>query len=201
MDNTFNNRTENLPQFEGDDANSVITLGGIVHKVTDKTLCSLSEERKRKVEEFFSSGNSRKRTKKFVSFKRKNSSSIYKGVVYVKANKKWRSQICYNGKKLYVGSYITEFEAAIARDRKIHKLFGNCIQLLNFPTNYIQGFNIQPIPNNQHQHQHQTQHYNINKDGEELKLRTTNTNDFVDLFDVYSYHESSTSSSNNSNSD
>ena len=35
-----------------------------------------------------------------ISFKRKNSSSQYLGVMYIKSQDKWRAQICIGGKKI-----------------------------------------------------------------------------------------------------
>lgn len=70
---------------------------------------------------------------RLVSFKRKVSSSKYKGVLYVKSQSKWRAQVCLGGKKKYIGSYDTEIDAAVARDKKIRQLFGDKIELLNFP--------------------------------------------------------------------
>lgn len=52
-----------------------------------------------------------------------NTSSKYKGVVYVKNRKKWRACITLNGNKIYLGSYILEEDAAKAYDRKAVELF------------------------------------------------------------------------------
>uniref|UniRef100_A0A7S3LK92 AP2/ERF domain-containing protein n=1 Tax=Aplanochytrium stocchinoi TaxID=215587 RepID=A0A7S3LK92_9STRA len=68
----------------------------------------------------------------FKRFKRKGSSSKYKGVFYVKKEKKWRAQICLKGKKQYVGTFTNDRDAAIARDKRIRKLFGEVKELLNF---------------------------------------------------------------------
>lgn len=70
---------------------------------------------------------------KLISFKRKKGSSKYKGVLYVKSQCKWRAQICLGGKKKYIGSYETEIEAALARDKKVMELFGYCKEMMNFP--------------------------------------------------------------------
>lgn len=68
----------------------------------------------------------------FKRFKRKGSSSKYKGVFYVKKEKKWRAQICLKGKKQYIGTFTNDRDAAIARDKRVRKLFGECKELLNF---------------------------------------------------------------------
>ena len=70
---------------------------------------------------------------KFVSFKRKRSSSQYKGVMFIKRQNKWRAQICLKRKKYYLGMYSTEEEAARARDRKVIEVFGYEADCLNFP--------------------------------------------------------------------
>lgn len=70
---------------------------------------------------------------KMISFKRKKASSMFKGVLFVKRQLKWRAQICLRGKKKYIGSYDSELEAALARDQKVRELYGECKKLLNFP--------------------------------------------------------------------
>jgi AP2-like factor, euAP2 lineage len=50
----------------------------------------------------------------------------YKGVIYIK-NKtmdKWRACIKINGKRISLGRYLTEKEAAIAYNKKAIELFG-----------------------------------------------------------------------------
>eukprot|EP00924_Labyrinthula_sp_SR-Ha-C_P013810 maker-scaffold_5-snap-gene-14.1-mRNA-1 protein AED:0.02 eAED:0.02 QI:138/1/1/1/1/1/3/813/345 len=69
----------------------------------------------------------------FKRFKRKGSSSRYKGVFYVKKEKKYRAQICLKGKKKYVGTFKNDHDAAIARDKKIREWYGEVEELLNFP--------------------------------------------------------------------
>lgn len=44
----------------------------------------------------------------------KDSTNKYKGVWFHKINKKWCARICVNYKELYLGSFITENEAATA---------------------------------------------------------------------------------------
>lgn len=69
----------------------------------------------------------------FKRFKRKGSTSKYKGVFYVKKEKKYRAQICLKGKKKYVGTFKNDFDAAVARDQRIREMFGEVEELLNFP--------------------------------------------------------------------
>lgn len=59
--------------------------------------------------------------------KRKNSTSIYKGVSYqasTKALKKWIAFVSSDKKHYFLGRYDTEIEAAIAYDRKALELHG-----------------------------------------------------------------------------
>jgi hypothetical protein len=59
-------------------------------------------------------------------------SSKYNGVSLDKRNNKWRAYIAYNGKRIYLGRFETEKEAAMAYDQaagKYHKEFAR----LNFP--------------------------------------------------------------------
>lgn len=64
----------------------------------------------------------------------KNSSSIYKGVIFISNNKnnKWVSSITYYRKKIYIGSYKTELEAAIAYNEKAKELHGEyaCLNVI-----------------------------------------------------------------------
>lgn len=66
-------------------------------------------------------------------FKRKGSTSKYKGVLFVKSQRKWRAQLCLKGGKQYIGSFHDELEAAKKRDERIRELFGEKTELLNFP--------------------------------------------------------------------
>lgn len=63
--------------------------------------------------------------------KNKNSKSKYKGVF--KKYRKYEVHICHNQKRMYVGLYATEIEAAHAYDIKAKELFGEFANP-NFPT-------------------------------------------------------------------
>ena len=54
----------------------------------------------------------------------KNSSSIFKGVSWNKALKKWKSDIKLNGKSYYLGYFAFEIDAAMAYNNKAKELFG-----------------------------------------------------------------------------
>lgn len=56
--------------------------------------------------------------------KRKNTSSIYKGVSYSKKRFKWESKIHIKNKTLHLGRYKKEIDAAIAYNKAALKLFG-----------------------------------------------------------------------------
>jgi len=57
--------------------------------------------------------------------KRKNASSQYLGVSYYSKSGKWRSQITQKGKKIHLGDFDSEFDAAIAYDNASYKLYGD----------------------------------------------------------------------------
>lgn len=50
--------------------------------------------------------------------------SKYKGVCKSKGNKKWSAQIYYNRKKIHLGMFCNEIDAAIAYNKKAIELFG-----------------------------------------------------------------------------
>ena len=62
----------------------------------------------------------------------RNGSSKYKGVYWHKRNKKWLVGISAPQKRLFLGSFVDQLEAAIAYDRKAEVLFGE-FAYLNFP--------------------------------------------------------------------
>lgn len=58
--------------------------------------------------------------------------SKYKGVYWSRGNKKWRAEIRNNGRKIHIGYYYYEMDAAIAYDDVAIELFGE-FAYLNFP--------------------------------------------------------------------
>lgn len=68
------------------------------------------------------------------AFRRKAEGKLskYRGVSRYKGSQKWFGQVEFNGKGYNVGTFDTEEEAAIARDRKALELFGRFAHL-NFP--------------------------------------------------------------------
>lgn len=64
---------------------------------------------------------------------RRNRSSKYKGVFWDKVNKKWSASIRKGDKRIYLGGFDDEIEAALAYDRKAEELFGE-FAYLNFKT-------------------------------------------------------------------
>lgn len=65
--------------------------------------------------------------------KRKNSTSIYKGVFWSKDTKKWRAQISIplSGKSTHIGCFVDEIEAARAYDTMAKLLYGEFARLNN----------------------------------------------------------------------
>jgi len=59
-------------------------------------------------------------------------SSRYKGVDFVKATGKWRARICVAGYRIFLGSFDSELEAALAYDTAAKLYFGQ-FACLNFP--------------------------------------------------------------------
>jgi hypothetical protein len=62
----------------------------------------------------------------------KNSSSIYKGIMWNKRRSTWEVMIGYKGKKIFIGYFDDEVEAARAYDAKAKELYGEFAEL-NFP--------------------------------------------------------------------
>lgn len=60
--------------------------------------------------------------------------SRFKGVAWRSDTKKWRAQIHVNGRRLSLGNFGSEQEAATAYDRAARKHFGDFARL-NFPSN------------------------------------------------------------------
>jgi hypothetical protein len=67
--------------------------------------------------------------------KRKNTTSRYIGVWFAKEKNKWESRITHKGKKIYLGSFDNEIDAAKAYDRAAFQLRGKFARL-NFPQDY-----------------------------------------------------------------
>jgi hypothetical protein len=60
--------------------------------------------------------------------------SKYKGLEYDKIQRKWKARIQYNGRKIYLGSFTGEIDAAKAYDKKAKVLVGEFARF-NFPQN------------------------------------------------------------------
>lgn len=58
--------------------------------------------------------------------------SKYKGLEFDEIQKKWKARIQYNGRKIYLGSFVSEIDAAKAYDEKAKVLFGQFARY-NFP--------------------------------------------------------------------
>ena len=60
--------------------------------------------------------------------------SKYKGLEWDKAQKKWKARIQHDGRKIYLGSFSKEIDAARAYDKKAKVLFGQFAHLNLPPT-------------------------------------------------------------------
>lgn len=58
--------------------------------------------------------------------------SRYKGVCFLKKINKWRANIGFDGRRMHIGCFDNEVDAAKAYDRKAGELFGE-FAYLNFP--------------------------------------------------------------------
>ena len=65
---------------------------------------------------------------------RKDGTSQYKGVHWYKASMKWTAQIRMNKKRMHLGCFDDEIEAACAYDQAAQRYFGE-FAYLNFPQN------------------------------------------------------------------
>ena len=63
--------------------------------------------------------------------KRKNTTSMYKGVYFYKKANKWLARIKHKGQRIYLGCYTDESDAGRAYDRKASELFRE-FAVLNF---------------------------------------------------------------------
>lgn len=63
-------------------------------------------------------------------------SSKYRGVFWVKSEKRWRAQFSHKGKRHTIGRFECEIEAAKAYDEKAFSSMGE-LAYLNFPENYF----------------------------------------------------------------
>jgi hypothetical protein len=61
--------------------------------------------------------------------KRKNTSSIYKGVMFYKRYNKWMSHIRHKGKRIHLGYFVDDQDAARAYNAKAMELFGEYANL------------------------------------------------------------------------
>jgi group I intron endonuclease len=61
--------------------------------------------------------------------KRKNSSSKYMGVCFIKKINKWRASFYYLKEHFYIGSFNTEIEAALAYNKKVLEIIGEDVKL------------------------------------------------------------------------
>jgi hypothetical protein len=89
-----------------------INMNGIDNRKSNLRLCTKSE-------------NMRNRNKT------KLNTSGYKGVVWDKVNKKWRSQIRMDGKNYNIGRFLLKRDAVMAYNNKAKEFFGQFARLNN----------------------------------------------------------------------
>jgi hypothetical protein len=66
-------------------------------------------------------------------------SSEYKGVQWVKADRRWKAQICVDKRPITVGSFGSEIEAAVAYNAAATRYFGEFALLNILPTGEADG--------------------------------------------------------------
>jgi len=59
--------------------------------------------------------------------------SKYKGITFYKSRQNWGAQICVDGRRIFLGKFKEEIQAAKAYDKAAKKYFGQFAKL-NFPT-------------------------------------------------------------------
>ena len=74
------------------------------------------------------------------SYAGKTLSSKYKGVSWQRQIKRWMSYITNAGRRIYLGTFLQEVDAALAYDKAARQLFGE-FAYLNFPSNGSQPAN------------------------------------------------------------
>jgi hypothetical protein len=80
--------------------------------------------------------NPAKKMRKAKRISPKGKSSGFRGVSWASSYGKWRVRACVNGKKLELGFYDDELDAAENYDKKVYKLTKD-VNRLNFPENYV----------------------------------------------------------------
>jgi hypothetical protein len=103
-------------------------------RVVDHKNCNSLDNRKNNLRLATRAENIRNRRKQ------KNTSSQFIGVSFSKSQGRWASEIKCNGKKIWLGRFDNEIDAARAYDEAAKKYFGEFARL-NFPEqNETQGF-------------------------------------------------------------
>lgn len=73
--------------------------------------------------------------------RRKEASSIYKGISWYRNLEKWKAQITYNRKHMHLGYFSNEIEAARVYDKRAVELFGEFAKT-NFPVRIARCANL-----------------------------------------------------------